>query len=158
MKAKYILSGLLMVALVIGGMGYDVAAKAGDKITGGGTFTCYSGNLDYNDHIMSFGFNAKDLGAGKGKGQFTLIDHTAKTKIFGTISGYSASLFSVSLEGMCSIDGVETSFRARVKDKGEGKPSNKLDVIEIWFGGNTGRPDIYGQIGGEEGKGNIQRH
>lgn len=160
MKAKYLLFSLLIMALVMGGTGYSVSAGSGDKVTGGGTFINISWlwptpspYANVGDKI-SFGFNAQSQGNGA-KGQFHLINHTKGIKAFGTISEFSASP-DWDIEGTCLIDGVEKSFRVKITDDGEGGGGGPgwNDKIEIWFGDNTGQPDIKGQLA----KGNIQKH
>ena len=148
MKAKYILSGLLMVALVIGGMGYGVAADSGGKVTGGGTFNHAGWPSDYaspGDKI-SFGFNGQRLDNGA-KGQFQLINHTSGMKMHGTFSTYNEQGPNVTLDG--SINGTNESFRVRVAT-GAG-----WEEIYIWIGDPLpSQPQIYGQVY----KGNITRH
>ena len=152
MKAKYILSGLLMVALVIGGMGYDVAAKAGDKVkvTGGGTFNnnLFQSN-DYADpeDKISFGFNGQSLnnGNGEAKGQFQLVNHTKGKKMHWTFSSYEANGARVKLAGECSINGANVPFHVETSAFGS------WEVIEIWIGGSL---IIKGQVR----KGNITKH
>ena len=152
MKAKYILSGLLMVALVIGGMGYDVAAKAGDKVrdkvTGGGTFINEGPPdgqyVDYLDKI-SFGFNGQAKN-GVVKGQFQLTNQNTGKEMHGTFGTYVVTNpYWVEFAGECSINGTNESFRVKIITGGS------TERIWIWIGSE---PHIYGEIE----KGNITRH
>ena len=153
MKKKYILVSLLLVALVMTGTGYGVAAGSGVKATGGGTLinnTGYPSDYASWGDKISFGFSAQDQGNGA-KGQFHLINHASGMKVSGTISQCTVMGSWVSLNGSCSIDGVETSFWADLTDGGE--PSYDL-IMGIWFGSKNKPPDIFGTLE----KGNIQSH
>ena len=162
MKGKYILVGLLLVALVMGGTGYSVSAGSGVKATGGGTFTQEVRILPegdpnpYGDHgdKISFGFNAQSQGDGA-KGQFNLINHNSGMKVSGTVSQISVSDEITTIAGTCWIDGTPPiSFRLKVTDGGEGYGSEQ--PVNIWFGDNTNaaKPDIKGDLA----KGNVQKH
>ena len=161
MKGKYILVSLLLVALVMGGTGYGVSAGSGGKVTGGGTFTNEaivlpwmgppSPYANFGDKI-SFGFTAQSQGNGV-KGQFHLTNHDSGMKVSGTVSAYSVTTSWVEISGPCSIDGVSTSFWAKLSDGGEGAgPSDR--VVGIWFDDPDGNPDIKGRLA----KGNVQKH
>ena len=155
MKAKYILSGLLMVALVIGGTGYGVAADSGGKVTGGGTFiNTAGGSNDYASpgNKISFGFNGQRLDNGA-KGQFQLVNHDKRMRLHGTFDTYDVipqgSRVVVVLGGECSIDGANGSFRAEITAR------TSFEIIEIWIGDSpSSLPHIKGQIY----KGNITKH
>ena len=155
MKGKYLLVGLLIAVLAIGGTGYGVSAGSGDKVTGGGTFyhngwlpTPYATNGDK----ISFGFNAQSQGD-DAKGHLHLVNNTSGMKVSGTVSEISVSGGIVRFSGECSIDGVPTVFWAEVSDGGEGGDSYDV-IMGIWFGSKGPRPDISGQLD----KGNIQKH
>jgi len=150
MKGKYILSGLLMVALVIGGTGYGVAADSGGKVTGGGTFNHAgppSSYANFGDKI-SFGFNGQTKN-GVVKGQFQLVNHDKGIKMHGTFDTYNGNGPNVYLAGECSINGTNEPFRVRIAT---GAP---WEVIQIWIGDSSpAEGDIYGHIY----KGNITKH
>lgn len=82
------------------------------KQTGGGLFTAWeTGNK------VTFSFTAQALepspeeyGYVRAKGKFQLIDHTEKTRIYGTIDYlwyYAQKPWWSSWEGECSIDGTD---------------------------------------------------
>jgi hypothetical protein len=161
MKAKYILVSLLLVALVMGGTGYGVAAGSGGKVTGGGTFPNLTPVNDYANPLdkISLGFNAQGQGDNV-KGQFHLINHDSGMKVSGTVSELIDFGSIVSFNGPCSIDGEESYFWAEmVTDGGEGKGAVS-DNIWISFGAEPSvPPHIAGLIGvGNQGGGNIQKH
>ena len=152
MKAKYILSGLLMVALVIGGTGYGVAADSGDKVkvTGGGTFNQgWSSDYASPGDKISFGFNGQRLDNGEAKGQFQLINHSKDKgmKMHGTFDTYEANGSRVVLDGQCSIG----SFHVETSTGGS------WETIWIWIGASPYQmpPHIWGQT---REAGNITKH
>jgi|GEM_PF-1907007 len=164
MKAKYILLGLLLAALVVGGAGC-----VGNKATGGGWFID-----DYGAGKVTFGFtgqpteeqidgaaplpptfspgidwppeNWEQIGA---KGQFQLVAHGDNTtNVHGTFEGtfaYTQPEIDYYFWGTCSIDGEELSFWVSGVDDDEvgdeiligigGDPGNLLGN-EYYFGGN----------------------
>ncbi|MBU2535043.1 MAG: post-COAP-1 domain-containing protein [Chloroflexota bacterium] len=153
MKAKYILVGLLMVALVMGGTGYSVSAGPGDKVTGGGTFINWTYPNDYAQpgDKVSFGFNAQ-ITNGEAKGQFNLVNHNSGLKLKGTITDVIPSTLGAQLNG--TLEGSGIDFYVIIQDGGNGA---NTDVISIYFDDISGRPEIYGSW--SKGiKGNIQKH
>ena len=154
MKAKYILSGLLMVALVIGGTGYGVAAKAEGKVTGGGTFTHAAWPSDYANFgdKISFGFNGQRLNNGEAKGQFQLVNHDKGIKIHGTFSSYEVNGARVKLDGQCSINGADVPFHV------ETSTLASWETIWIWIGTNPPYNPSAAHFWGQIYKGNITKH
>ncbi len=144
MKAKYILVSLLLVALVMGGTGYGVAAGSVTKITGGGSFVNDLFGQNYGDKI-SFKLNTTFSGQGAA-GQFQLINHDAKTKLQGSFSEYNKLGTWVDLYGTCSIDGEGPhDLRLRLVDRG----SAVYDILYVYIDGSM----TY--HGGRDSNGNI---
>ena len=151
MKAKYILVGLLMVALVMGGTGYGVSAGSGDKVTGGGRFDNLGGwGSLYAGDKVSFNLQVYLLDGGAADGKFQLINHDEGTKQTGSFSSYSVVQgYKLMLVG--SIDGG-ASLNVEIIESAE--PG--FDTIQIWIGKTPSPQNI--DYKGQVGKGNIQWH
>ena len=154
MKAKYILVGLLMVALVMGGTGYSVSAGSGDKVTGGGRFDSLVWGLYQGDKV-SFNLQVYLLDGGAADGKFQLINHDEGTKQTFSFSSYDVRPQGANeiLELTGSIDGPDLYVEIRE----DAEPG--FDSIQIWIGTKVAPPslanvDYWGQVG----KGNIQWH
>ena len=171
MKAKYALVILLVAVLALTGVGCK-------KVTGGGWFIG-DFSSEHPGNKISFGFNAHPLGIQgeeydvypepgweppeqiKAKGQFQMVDHTAKTKYHGTFNGTYAYIQPDNMahfSGTLLMDGNPTDFCVVFSDTGESGASAG-DWIEIFIGTKDypgiGIPSTYG--GSLQG-GNTQVH
>ena len=140
MKKKYLLVGLLIMALAFAGVGCS-------KVTGGGHFT--NAALGEPPDQVTLGFNAQVSEDGTVKGQFQLVDHGTKppTKVHGTFDGADIDGW----QGTCTVNGEGPyPITAAFIDAGEPGPEAG-DLVNVWIDGQL-------RYSGFLEGGNIQSH
>jgi hypothetical protein len=117
------------------------------KFTGGGQVAALTAGTG------TFGFNARNTGAGTASGHFNWVNHLSGCHIEGPVSTLSVCGNTATFSGTCSGNTVCTSFTVKVTDKGE--PGAGKDTINITIAGACA-----GTAPGEQPimNGNIQSH